>query len=289
MLSKDQGSTWMMTGFPSNYYVTDVLELSATALLVSAQSHLFDREDGGIWLSKDGGATFTRVSKQATFTMNVVQKTVIATHARLPKAAVSASTDGGSTWMDFGSEQLDWGAGSTPFYTCSAIMSDGATVVVGGMTVQTANASSTDSALFMRSLTDANGGWTRIANQPQSMDEDKMPKDRMAILGDPKDKSLLYIAGNAGSVAWRINIATAEWTKMWDGDTSDKSSPHGDCRNYAYDTANDRLVLVDDGGIRAREQPTKPGGVSIFGALLRLLLCCLIFGFLAPPSSVGCR
>ena len=48
------------------------------------------------------------------------------------------------------------------------------------------------------------------------MDEDGMPKDRMAILADPIYKDLMYVAGNAGALAWRVNITTEEWTKLWD-------------------------------------------------------------------------
>ena len=62
-----------------------------------------------------------------------------------------------------------------------------------------------------------------------------MPKDRMAILGDPDLTDLMYVAGNAGALAWRVNITTGVWTKMWDTpDVLDGSEAHGDCRNYAW-------------------------------------------------------
>jgi len=48
------------------------------------------------------------------------------------------------------------------------------------------------------------------------MDEDAMPKDRMAVLGDPAAQGLMYVAGNAGALAWRVNISAGVWTKMWD-------------------------------------------------------------------------
>ena len=94
-----------------------------------------------------------------------------------------------------------------------------------------------------------------------------MPKDRMALLGDPSDAGVLYVAGNAGATAWRVSISDGTWTRLDGKDTSDGSGPHGDCRNYAWDAANSRLVLVDDGGIHARTEPGRPGGkwVSLNG------------------------
>ena len=51
------------------------------------------------------------------------------------------------------------------------------------------------------------------------MDEDAMPKDRMAVLADPLEADTLYVAGNAGALAWRVNVSGfGSWTKMWDGE-----------------------------------------------------------------------
>ena len=43
-------------------------------------------------------------------------------------------------------------------------------------------------------------------------------------------------------------------------DIKDGSIAHGDCRNYAWDARGQRLVLVSDGGIFAREMPREQGG-----------------------------
>jgi hypothetical protein len=159
-------------------------------------------------------------------------------------------------------------------------MSDASAVVVAGLTVSTANASLTDSALFVRDLsgssTNATGGsaggaWRKLP-QPMSMDEDSMPKDRMALLADPDNPTRVYVAGNAGALAWRVDIATGKWEKLWDADTSDGSAPHGDCRNYAWDAARGRLVLTSDGGVFAREKPREAGGkwVSLNGDIKQM-------------------
>ena len=47
-------------------------------------------------------------------------------------------------------------------------------------------------------------GWRAIANSPR-LDEDAMPKDRMALLVSPDDEGLLFVAGNAGALSWRVD------------------------------------------------------------------------------------
>ena len=269
MMSPDGGDTWrMMDGFPANYYVTDILEPSEDTLLVSAQSHLYDRDDGGIWFSDNRGLSFTRVDTTPTFTMtllpsNAVQGAggILATHARSEERSISLSTDGGKTFEDFG--RLEWDAGAAPFYTCATAMGDGS-IVVAGLTRHSGLPNNTNSQFFVRSAVNktlaSTSDWVPL-DQPTSMDEDSMPKDRMAVMGDPELGDLMYVAGNAGALAWRVNVTTGKWTKMWDKpDVVDDSIPHGDCRNYAWDSADGRLLLVSDGGIFARELPRTAGG-----------------------------
>ena len=197
MASADGGDTWrMLPAFPDNYYVTDILEPSPGTLLVSAQSHLYDRDDGGIWRSTDGGASFAKVEGAGpTFTLQAIEggAKVLATHARSAAHAVSISTDGGATFADYG--RLPWAAGASPFYTCAAPLGDGR-LVVAGLTRLSSFPNATSSQFFVRSAAataDAAATWTAF-EQPTSMDEDSMPKDRMAILGDPELKDLLYVS-----------------------------------------------------------------------------------------------
>ena len=275
MASYDGGDTWkMLPSFPENYYVTAILETDEKgSILVAAQSNLFNRDDGGIWmLSGVGrdGVQPARVSDSPTFTLTQlssdasknfeVEGTILATHARDSKRSVSISADGGATWSDGGT--LPWAHEAAPFYTCAAEMADGK-LVVAGLTRLSPFPNATSSQFFVKTAT----GWKQMW-QPTSMDEDAMPKDRMAILGDPLEADTMYVAGNAGALAWRVNVSSMVWTKMWDHpDVSDGSIPHGDCRNYAWEEGgqeeSDRLVLVSDGGIFARVSPRKPGGVWV--------------------------
>ena len=272
MRSIDGGDTWnMIHSFPTNYYVTDILEIpyeNKTILLVSAQSHLYDRDDGGIWQSIDGGRSFHKVDGTPTFTLTELEdKTtgdsmILATHARTSQRSVSISVDGGSTFHNFG-HHLPWDDNAVPFYTCSALLGNGR-IVVAGLTRLGSFPNNTNSQFFISDDTSSSMSSWSIINQPMSMDQDSMPKDRMALLADPEFDDLLYVAGNAEALAWRVNVTTGIWTKMWDQpDVIDGSIPHGDCRNFAWDSIGSRLLLVTDGGIFAREKPREPGGVWV--------------------------
>ena len=41
-----------------------------------------------------------------------------------------------------------------------------------------------------------------------------MPKERMAVLGDPLHPELMYVTGNAGALAWRVNVTSGDWSKL---------------------------------------------------------------------------
>lgn len=230
MSSNDNGNTWSrMESFPNNYYITDILETDSTgSLLVAAQSNLYNSTDGGIWLSTQESSTFTRVLSQPTFTLTVSSDSIFATHPRDPKHSVSSSTDNGKTWHDI-TNNMPWSAEAIPFYTCATVLTNGQ-VVVAGLTRSPGLPNNTNSQFFVATTGKSGNAWIEL-NQPTSMDEDAMPKDRMAILGDPKVANLMYVAGNAGALAWRVDVETGKWTQMWDKpDVLDGSIPHGDCK-----------------------------------------------------------
>jgi hypothetical protein len=265
MRSKDGGDTWkMLDQFPQNYYVTAILQPTKDVLLVAAQSHLYDRNEGGIWRSTNDGATFEKVSSQPTFNLMTVgasKDKIIATHTRSAAESVSISANEGRVFQSFG--KVPWAEGATPFYTCGTELADGKIIFAGLTRLEGGLPNNTDSQFFIRESSATSEEWKSFP-QPTSMDEDSMPKDRMAVLGDPDHADLMYVAGNAGALAWRVNVTSKKWVKMWDKpDVVDGTEPHGDCRNYAWDsTSNDdgRLVLVSDGGIFARELPRQAGG-----------------------------
>ena len=67
----------------------------------------------------------------------------------------------------------------------------------------------TSGAIFYRNLSDASATWVAVPNTPR-LDNDCMPKDRMALLADPDEPEFLYVAGNA-----RRKIRSAKQLLWW--------------------------------------------------------------------------
>ena len=266
--SSEGSMTWtMLEAFPPNYFVTDLLEIAVpngdeVFLLVAAQSHLYNATDGGIWrvpVVGNAAYEYERVSWNPTFTLShLANGAILATHGHATTTnSVSISWDHGNTFSDYG--RLPWNRGYVPFYTCAAEMTNGR-LVVAGLTRQTGGLpNATDSQFFVRN---ENGTWSGLSSPPTRMDQDSMPKDRMALLSDPELDHILYVAGNAESLAWRVDMDSGIWTPLWDTpDVLDGSVPHADCRNFAWDDSDGgRLLLVTDGGVYARVRPREAGG-----------------------------
>eukprot|EP00937_MAST-01D_sp_MAST-1D-sp2_P003279 g3279.t1 len=311
MYSRDGGISWAMTSFPPGYYVTDVIALRPAGagaggnpgdvrLLVSARSAFEDREDGGVWLGTLGGgeADWERTLHAPTF--NLVEVEVAAASASTPTVfptvfaalamradAVKASIDGGRTWTDF-SQGLAFPAGRLPYYPTFALSTAAGAAAppvlfVGALTVSKTNAVDTGSAIFYRELSAGaglggeGGEWRAVPNSTAAqwqLDDDSMPKDRMALLAHPAQPDTLFVAGNGDHIAWRVRWREGAWTKMFGrSGTADGSAPHCDCRNFAWRgggagagvgagagavAADGALVLVSDGGLFERSSPSAP-------------------------------
>lgn len=80
-------------------------------------------------------------------------------------------------------------------------------------------------------------------------------------MADPDVPSIVYVAGNAGALVWRVDVMLSLWVEMYGNDTSDNSAPHCDCRNWAWDSSTNSTLLVSDGGVFMRTNPRVPGGV----------------------------
>ena len=267
MLSADAGDTWnMMEGFAANANVgaVEVLRTAGKAtLLVGVRSHTYDRNSGGIWratidVSARGNAaaaTFAPVFTKPVYAIaSNANGVVLAAVAFEATHSVVRSLDGGATWTSF-AEGVDW-AGRVPFYPALSLTAQMA--FVGALTVKRVPGdermqTDTSGAVFYRNLSDASATWVAVPNTPR-LDNDCMPKDRMALLADPDEPEFLYVAGNARYNTYRVNFAAGQWTDL---KGPDGSEPHSDDRNYAWDPTvkGGRLVLVSDGGVSVRDSP----------------------------------
>ena len=265
MISHDSGKSWKMTAFPANTYVSSLVVVDASTLIVGVRSSLYDQTTGGgVYRSTDGGATWAQVLDKPVFDLRYRAPHLLAAVPWVDgESSAYLSSDGGSTFAPW-STGLSWG-GRTPYYPNFALGQG--VVFLGSLTVDPKNLSNTSSGLFVRALSELtppsrlapHAGWQPVANAPR-LDEDGMPKDRMALLVNPTDDEMLFVAGNAGALAWRVAWKSGEWTESFGKDTSDRSTPHGDCRNYYWEPTTNALVLLNDGGAHMRSAPTKPGG-----------------------------
>ena len=115
----------------------------------------------------------------------------------------------------------------------------------------------TSGAIYSRNLSAPSSKWVLVPNTPR-LDNDCMPKDRMALLVDPTDPSILYVAGNAKYNTYRVRHAEGRWTNLR---SPDGAEPHSDDRNFAWDPmGGGRLVIVTDGGVSVRDNPRSSTG-----------------------------
>ena len=293
MLSKDAGLTWAMTSFPVGFYVSKIVAMSPEVMLVAARSSFTNEDDGGVWRSSDGGTTWTRVLSLPTFDLVATSPsppddpagTVFAAIALEATSTVLKSVDSGLTFSTW-SRGLNWsesGRDYIPFYPCLALGEGGplaanSTVLfLGALTVDPFDSRSTNSKVFWRPL-DADpreDTWVQVGNAPR-LDDDSMPKDRMALLSDPTTPGTLYVAGNGDQIAYRVDWHSGTWIDLTLNDTIDHSSPHCDCRNFAWISSSSSssssssnstpleilppsLLLVSDGGVWRRTLPAQRG------------------------------
>ena len=243
LLSTDSGETWGMTSFPPNHYVSAVVVASHSDFWIGVRSSLYDPKYGGVWRTVDGGRSFLQVFSRPVFDLRLSSSSPSGLPfliAALPWTDDDASSiyicrspvDAPTVWGAMGAG-VDWG-GRKAFYPTLALGSDVA--FLGALTVNPKNASDTSSAVFASPLSALSGaaggkggsdgggdggasdgggdgdsaavggGWSAVKNAPR-LDIDAMPKDRMALLVHPTNDSMLFVAGNADALTWRVDVS----------------------------------------------------------------------------------
>ena len=250
--------------------------------MVSIRSHFLNKNNGGIHYSDDQGKTWTPTFFYPVFSLanHPYDSGNVTLYAAAPLntfGSVFRSLDFGYTWHSY-STGISWTGGRLPFYPKLNVGATGLSlsnptlmksraptntnfvVLLAALTVNPTNNSDTFSDVFYMDTTV--GKWVHVENQPISLDQDQMPKDRCAVLHDPDYDGIAYVAGNAGAVVYRVYYRDNKWEEMWRLDTSDLSTPHVDCRNLAWEPVQGSLLLVSDGGIFVRTGPrARRGGV----------------------------
>jgi len=273
MYSMDNGDTWAtLEGF-ENSFVSDVVIIpknesqnGETVLVVSTRSHFERKNEGGIFFSLDFGKTWKQSYFAPVFSLARYydfSTGVNSIYAALPipgrQPSVVRSTDEGFTWDNFDTNMVFTGD-RTPFYPKLDVVQSGKDHIIlyVALTVSLSNNSDTFSDLFW--VNSSIGTWNHVQNMPKNLDEDRMPKDRCGLLHDPEIAGLVYVVGNANSIAYRVYYFEDKWEKMWQLDTTDFSQPHVDCRNIAWEPIEGSMLVLSDGGIFLRRFPRGPGG-----------------------------
>lgn len=265
MVSTDAGATWAMTSFPAGYYITGIVAINPDTMIVSTRSHVDDPNNGGVWAGVSNSnnkiswaLTLPHPAFGITYAPSEGGKGLLIAALALETRTVFASDDQGNTWADW-SDGISWPSNHLPFYPCLAIAHN--TAYLGGLTVNQSDPTSTATLIFTRTLPSSkpDATWMPLPNQ-RKMDDDAMPKDRMALLPSPTDPSILYVAGNGEHIAFRVTLPEGNWTSLTREDTMDNSAPHCDCRSLSFNPDLNELVLTSDGGVFARSAPSAPGG-----------------------------
>eukprot|EP01006_Ploeotia_vitrea_P047315 TRINITY_DN67112_c5_g9_i1.p1 TRINITY_DN67112_c5_g9~~TRINITY_DN67112_c5_g9_i1.p1 ORF type:complete len:927 (-),score=65.83 TRINITY_DN67112_c5_g9_i1:1535-4057(-) len=286
MMSADGGTSWAMTTFPANYFVTGIIPVDDSTLVVSARAHFTNDYNGGVWVSTDKGKTWTRTYFSPVYYLIREPKSGIIylaspqLHETPDTLPVYQSTDNGQTWMEW-STGIKFAGKQKPYYLTFAISTASSPPVVflGAFTRDPTDPPDFGSALFWRQQGVKGSTWQPISvnftefetGKPRTLlDSYGMAKDRLAILADPHDPNLLYVAGNGDAGVYRVQWKAqpkAKWTPMYGLDCVDRTYPHVDSRNYYWEPVKNNLILVSDGGIWMRMGPSKPGGrwVSLNG------------------------
>jgi autotransporter-associated beta strand protein len=283
LYSQDGGKTWTSLGAATlaNQSVVGVAARGNVLLAGTYELSGFatDRHIGALYRSTDGGANFQPISGTAGLpngpissiagdptNPNRLYAAVTAPNASgagKASTALFVSNDTGAHWTQvFGAAQ----SGGTIQSTTQTIIkvatgSEGAVAVAVVDYVPGTHGQVT--GLFWSGNSGTN--WTQLPT-PALSDGVKQASVNSAIAIDPKNKNLVYVAGDGIPTqpftlpAFRIDASAGTFNSITDANTADGSTVHSDSRGIAFD-ANGRLIVTSDGTIYARTNPHNDSGV----------------------------
>jgi hypothetical protein len=289
LYSQDGGSTWTSLG-AGTFAGQSVAGVAARGDVLVAGTYEIsglatDRNIGALHRSTDGGATFKRISEAVGTGLPSGPISSIAGDPNNPKmlyAAVTAPTaspagnastalfvsnDTGATWSQvFGAGQSSGTIHPGRQTILKIATGPGGAVAVGVIEYKfkpdgTADGSAV-TGLFWSG--DSGTSWRQLPLPPVTDPDANQASINSAIAIDPKNKNLVYVAGdedaNVTAPAFRIDVATMTSSSIIGANTANGSAIHADSRALAFD-ANGRLILTSDGTIYARTNPHNDSGV----------------------------
>jgi autotransporter-associated beta strand protein len=290
LYTADGGTTWSAIDNKlfSGKTVVNALANGPNNILVATyevQTPKASTDGYGLFLSSDGGSTFTKVSGTGGLPPGAVSS-LIADPSN-PKTLFAAvknsndnigtsvymSKDGGTTWTPFFTHADSHGtitsSGDQTVITLAAGPNGSVAVAVSdlghpanpamGITKQ-------DAALvgvFMASSQTSTPTWTRFPGAPNVVSGLGQTPVNLHIAIDPNNSSLVYLSGDAGGngvALYRVdfsNLSKLPVSLTFEG--TPPNTAHSDSRSLSFDKSGN-LIMSSDGGIYLLSNPAGLGG-----------------------------
>lgn len=274
LYSADAGSTWSQLGSGTlDKSVVGLVVRGSTIVAAEAEPVSPKTGGGGLYLSTNGGSTFSAV---AGVPAGAVTSLVSASAAGSPLYAVVNSADpatrgiykgtsDGSSWTQISASQVPIGSNQ------SARLAAGpnGSVVAGVYDYIEPSPTSTSSSAKLSALyLSQDGGATWKPLSTPSVNAGEQASTNLTLAIDPGNSSIVYVAGDRIENSpytvpvYRVVLnadGSSSATDMSRAGTANNSAVHADSRAFAFDSAGN-MILTEDAGIYRRTSPQTSTG-----------------------------
>lgn len=242
----DGGNSWVAIG-GTTFNGQNIERILPTALGGSPATQVVLTAGGnGIMRSADGGNTWTQVRAGYATDIKGDPTNQNRFYAATPGQGISRSDDGGVTWqaVNNGITDIDPDGGRIEL----SVGSDGQ--VYAGLV----DADGVLSNVY--SSTDQGANWSALGTAPNT-NPGKQGGTHFAIVADPTNNGIVYVAGDRGTANNAGNIfrwdGVSTWVSLANGGASG-TAPHPDTRDMVFDS-NGNLLQANDGGLYRLRNP----------------------------------
>ena len=268
--STDSGSTWVPMAFAATGFgvgagglngqtVESIVPTTQIDPTTKQQIILVATNNGGVYRSNDGGATFSDLSASGAAGLPVGSgaTSLVVDPGNLNQFLVAIPGQG--MYRSTNNQGKTWTAVNTGFGFANSVrialstFYNGATDAIYAA-VETPNPAASGSNQQLSGVfrsTNAGTNWTAIGTAPNA-NPGGQGGTHLALLADRTNPNVVYVAGDRGGSGFSASIfrgdaSTNAWTSVVDGGANN-TSPHADCRSMAWDAAGN-IVLGSDGGV----------------------------------------